>query len=99
MRPEAAVRARAERTVPVRVTPEVDDLGVGELGRVGVGRAEQRADPLALADRASADFDVLHGDPSNPGTGVSQRNSSSMALGRMSGCSTSSRRCSGWRAR
>src|SRR5271166_2724925 len=34
-----------------------------------------------------------------PGTGVSQRNNSSMALGKMSGCSTSWCRCSGWRAR
>ena len=64
---EAAVRTSAERAMPVRAAVEVHDLGIGELGRVGVGRAEQRADPFALADRASAHLDVLHGDPGDAG--------------------------------
>ncbi|GAB4674211.1 hypothetical protein MOKP104_18010 [Mycobacterium avium subsp. hominissuis] len=67
MRAEAAMRAAAEGPVPVGAAGEVDDLGVGELGRVGVGRAEQRADPFALADRAAADLDVLRCDASDTG--------------------------------
>ena len=47
VRAEAAVDAAAEREVPVRPRgPSATSLGVGELGLVDVGRAEQRPSPV-----------------------------------------------------
>src|SRR5262249_33440230 len=64
---ETAVRTSAERAVPVRVAVEVHQLRIGEFGGVRVRCAEQRTDPFALADGASAYLDVLYGDPSDAG--------------------------------
>src|SRR5436190_12626766 len=52
----AAVRARAEGDVAVDGTGEVEDVGLGELGLVAVGRGPVDEDPLPRADVMAVDL-------------------------------------------
>ena len=99
VRAEAAVDPAAEGDVAVDLAVEADRVGVGELGLVGVGRADHQHDLVARRGRAAPSSVSLSATRATPMTGVSQRSSSSMAEGMRRGSSTSCRRCSGCWAR
>ncbi len=63
VRAEAAVDAAAEGQVAVGLAVPDELPGVGELGLVDVGGAEERHHLLALADREAVDLGVAGGDP------------------------------------
>ena len=61
VRAEAAVDPAAEGDVAVGLAVPADLIGIGELGLVGVGCAEEDEDLLTLHDGAAADLGVLRG--------------------------------------
>ena len=62
-RAEAEVDAVAEGDVPVRAAPDVEPLGIRELGFVAVRRADPGDGRLAGPERLAADLSVFHHGP------------------------------------
>src|SRR6478609_10796930 len=60
--PGALMRAGAEGKMPVRRTPDIETLRIGELRGIAVGGADAQRYRRARRQRVAAEFDRLHRD-------------------------------------
>ena len=82
---DTGVRAVAPAGVGVRLPVEVEALGVGELGLVEVGGAEEQDDAGSGRERCAVDLGVVGDQRVKPRTGEARRTLSTTVAGTRSG--------------